>query len=96
MAFGQLDDGEPHIAGARVALTHPNAQIDETITGADGVYAFTCLPSGSYQLDVTPPWGYGPSLPTTPLGLLLNPGNHLQLNFGHQRHPWLFMPMIVQ
>lgn len=66
------------------------------MTDKTGVYAFVDLPGGDYRLDVAPPWGYGPANPTTPLDLLLNPGADMVLNFGHQRLPRLFMPMIVR
>ncbi len=92
---GQLDDGDIPIEGALVTLTGGDTDL-QTVTAADGKYLFDLLASGAYQLDVTPPSVYGPSNPATPLGLLLSPGNNLELNFGHVRMPRLFMPMVVR
>ena len=92
---GQLDEGEPPIDGAQVTLTGGVTDL-QVITEADGMYSFDLLASGAYQLYVTPPPDYGPSNPTTPLGLLLSSGNNLELNFGHVFMPRLFMPMIVR
>ena len=91
----QMDEGEPPITGALVTLTGEVADLQIT-TESDGKYFFDLLASGNYQLDVTPPPMYGPSYPSTPLGLLLSSGNNIELNFGHVYRPRLFMPMILR
>ena len=90
-----MDEDEPPIAEALVTLTGGVTDLQIT-TQADGKFLFDLLASGSYQLNVTPPTSFSPSNPPTPLGLLLNSGNNLELNFGHIFMPRLFMPMIVR
>jgi N-acetylneuraminic acid mutarotase len=52
------DDAGATVANAAVALTG-NAQIARTATsGADGVYTFANVPTGTYTLAITPPTGF--------------------------------------
>ena len=80
------DDGEAPLAGARMHLTGPGVDATRT-TGADGRYTFADLAAGNYLLDVTPPDGFGPSRPQTPLSVVLSQGVDMVLNFGHSRLP---------
>ena len=71
---GVQDSGEPPLASAQVTLLVDNgagsfvAAVDINGTplapitvAADGVYQFGNLPSGDYQVHVTPPAGYSPA-----------------------------------
>jgi len=81
---GGFDAGETTLPGAQVRLTGPS--FDQTLTtGADGAYSFSGLAGGSYQLAVTPPAGFGPSHPATPLLLALNAGAEVRFDFWHER-----------
>lgn len=81
---GVFDTGETTLAGAQVRLS--GSGFDQSVTtGAGGAYSFEGLADGAYQLAVTPPDGYGPSHPGTPLLLVLNPGADVQIDFWHER-----------
>ena len=51
---GMRDRGEPGVAGVRVTLLDRNGRpvpgVDPVVTGADGNYAFTGLPLGTYRV----------------------------------------------
>jgi uncharacterized protein (DUF2141 family) len=59
---GQLDPGDPPIAGDTITLTGANDQVPfisvPTTTAADGSYSFTNLRPGTYAITQTPPAGY--------------------------------------
>ncbi|MCO6450259.1 MAG: hypothetical protein J5I90_05665, partial [Caldilineales bacterium] len=83
---GERQAGELPLAGAIVNLSAAQNQwADET--GADGLYEFVSLSPGQYTLEVSPPAGYGPSRPQTPLNFAINPGVDMELNFGHEPLP---------
>jgi uncharacterized repeat protein (TIGR01451 family) len=54
---GVHDFGEPGIDGVIVTLVHPDGTIETTTTSGGGLYLFTDLPAGNYQVIV----GSGPS-----------------------------------
>ncbi|MCC7352208.1 MAG: DNRLRE domain-containing protein [Anaerolineae bacterium] len=55
------DPGEPPLADGRLSVWQQSTEITSTVTGADGLYAFSGLVPGSYQVRFTPPMGYQPS-----------------------------------
>ncbi len=65
---GQLDPGDPPIAGDTITLTGANDQtpfVDlTTTTAADGSYSFANLRPGTYAITQTPPTGYLPGATT--------------------------------
>ncbi len=81
---GERDPGEQALAGAQLHLTGPGVDQSLTTVG-DGLYAFTNLGSGQYTLAETPPPGFGPSTPASPVRLALGGGADLALDFGHTR-----------
>ena len=81
---GQRDPAEQALAGATLHLTGPG--VDQSITtAADGLYSFANLSGGQYTLAETPPPGYGPSTPASPITLGLASGVDMTLEFRHVR-----------
>ena len=69
---GQVNPGEPGLAGVTVVLLMGGSPVATTTTDASGNYTFTGLMSGTYQVAVTPPPGYVSTIPTT-----LNPNGNV-------------------
>ena len=81
---GERDPAEQALAGAQLHLT--GSGVDQSITtAADGLYSFTNLSGGQYTLTETPPSGYGPATPASPIVLGLGSGADLTLDFRHVR-----------
>lgn len=81
---GERDPAEQALAGAELHLTGPG--VDQSIiTAADGLYSFANLSGGQYTLAETPPPGYGPSMPASPITLTLGSGADSTLDFRHVR-----------
>jgi large repetitive protein len=62
---GTQDAGEAGLGGVTVTLTRGGTAVDATTTAADGSYAFTGLPAGTYVVTVTVPTGRTATTPST-------------------------------
>jgi hypothetical protein len=81
------DDGEPPLPGMQLALQPQGGGTPRTaVTGSDGTYRFSDLPSGFYRLDATPPVGYQLTTSGT-FNLYVSVGTVLALEFGAQFVP---------
>ncbi len=62
---GDLDAGEPRLAGVTVTLQNSaGSTVATTVTGADGSYSFTNLAPGTYTVVETQPSGYTDGIDT--------------------------------
>ncbi len=77
---GNLDDGEPPLAGVTIKLTGTTTKGDpvslETVTGADGSYSFTNLKAGTYQVTEVVPADWEATSDIT-IDVTLEPGENV-------------------
>ena len=78
---GRLDAGEPGFPGASVRLVGLAESRDEVTAGA-GTYAFGVLAPGSYDVYVTVPAGFTTTTPDHYLGIAVDGGTVLGIDFG--------------
>ncbi len=88
------DPGEPPLAGATVQLLQNGAILQEQTTGADGVYHFTDIEAGSYQLRETPPPAYWTARPSGVVFFTIDVGENLTFDFAHD--PRLYAPFVIR
>ncbi len=84
---GLKDSGEPGLAGWTIRLMKEGAEVDSTVTAADGSYSFMGVVPGSYTVEEVAQSGWTQSYPaspgTHPVTLLSGVPGPTDLDFGN-------------
>lgn len=90
---GQVDAGEPPLAGATVHLADPGGEVlDSQTTAADGLYRFENFPPRTYLLRQSgPPRHIATTLDE--LTVLLSPASEIRVDFGRREGDPRFLPL---
>jgi len=96
---GELNIGEPGIAGAVVELSSAaNQLLDSRTTVGGGTYIFDALYTGSYRVEVLFPIGYKAVMPDPPtVAVAVGPGTERQVNFGALEQAYgVSLPLVLK